>query len=668
MSGPRYIFHLGDVPEGVTLESVYGVPGVWPLHRDNSSIIVPLNAGWLIEGELRRLGVPYRLDAASAPNPLPTLPRLPGIRDSVYALLANHQRDAICWSIPRDGALFWHPCGSGKSLTCLCRAAAHHGMAVVVTRAVGRGHWAEEIARYTTEKSLIVTHPLEARADLTAPFPGRTLLYVALGDDRAGIACWRTAAAVWRDAGGVADVRILDSVRKFKRGIWRVRWQVGRMAYLGRGKGGYTFTPATIVEEDAPKYIILTWETLAANVSWLKGLAPETVVYDECHRAKQHKRYVSVPRTVKTVDADGVERVEPVLDETTGDLKMDFVERTNTSMAAKNLSKVCKVRIGATATPIRDRMRDFWAQLDLLFPFQYGSFKSFAIRHCNGHSTTYAKLDSSGSSNTEELRARLSFDVHYVPKSVSHANLPPKRREFTFVDPEDFRELGTAERAELTAEYKAAGPRGPGALAEVCLAEAAAQKRDVVIDMVADALDSGQKVLVFTSRRREVAAIAGALRKRAKKLPRGTEIWATHGADSGEEREAIRKEYMAHPGPCALIATGDSCGEVANLQSTDLHLIVQLPWNSSQIEQWEGRSWRLGSDRSVIYRYVIAKDTQDVKVAAVLLDKIPHVESIGKEHAVDVSTLRESLEREGKSLDELNATLVSKITEGVVCD
>nr|MCH9834211.1 SWF/SNF helicase family protein [bacterium] len=138
---------------------------------------------------------------------------------------------------------------------------------------------------------------------------------------------------------------------------------------------------------------------------------------------------------------------------------------------------------------------------------------------------------------------------------------------------------------------------------------------------------SKQKVVIFTGRKRDVDTLGEEMRKKLK----GTQVWASHGGSTPTQRQQIVDDYMAHPGPCVLVGTGDAFGEAINLHDTDAALFVMLPWTPGQVRQWEGRFCRLGQKRPVVIYYVVAENTVDEHVADKLISKLPGVEKIAQD-------------------------------------
>lgn len=374
------------------------------------------------------------------------------------------------------------------------------------------------------------------------------------------------------------------------------------------------------IPEDT-RFVVIGWEGLPFHIDALERAKPVSVVFDESHKGKSNKRWIAEPKR----DDEG----NAVLRED-GGIVVQFKARNNTANAAHRLSICAKRRLATTASPIKDRLRDLWAQLDLVEPRAWGVFKPWAVRYCGARENEWGGLETGGRGPAEvleELSLRLSFIVHSVPYSVTHADLPAKRRLVTY--------LG-AESLTKGHDYKAVkggwGLNGVEAQAFAKLRSAADMKRSAAVQMVVEAAakdpetDTGGKVVVFTALRKDCEKFHAALESAAK--GKGIKTWYAHGDHSPTERDRIREEYMAHPGPCVLVGTGDAWGESVNLQDTDVAFIVMLPWTPGQICQWEGRFARRGQKRPVLIHYLIAEGTYDEIVASMLIDKLPSIERV----------------------------------------
>ena len=392
-------------------------------------------------------------------------------------------------------------------------------------------------------------------------------------------------------------------------------------------------TPGDLVGSiplDRPVVLVTGYDTLPGWIDALVKLRPHSVVFDEIHKVKSHRRWQA---------------------EVGNGARVSFSLKENQAAACYRLSRIAKRRLGLTATPVTDRVRDLWAQLDLVHPGEWGTYWDWARRYAGATENTFGGMDDRGKSNLAELKRRLSYVSHRVPYSLANRDLPPKRRLVTYV------KVCDQNRAEggISKELKKAAKFGPTAILEARLMEAASRKRKVVLAHARDALEGGLKVVIFTGRRvdcERLRAEAGDWRDLS-----GLFLFSGHGGDSPEAREKIRRDYMAALGPALLVGTGDAWGEGLDLQDTDLAIFAMLPYTPGQVIQWEGRFARLGQKRPVLIRYVIAEGTVDEHVAQILLGKLPAVEK-----AIDSDEIA-GLGREliGASEEELVASLVDKI-------
>jgi superfamily II DNA or RNA helicase len=392
------------------------------------------------------------------------------------------------------------------------------------------------------------------------------------------------------------------------------------------------------IDLSAPVILVTGYDTLPAWISILEKLKPTSLVLDEIHHVKSHKRWNA---EVKLGGVEGAE-VEPV--EVVGaepaviDLSVPIAEpavsfslKENIAAAVYRLSRASRRRLATTATPISDRVRDLWAQLDLIHPWEWGAYWAWAKRYAAAAENPFGGMEDKGKSNLGELKRRLSYVSHKVPYSLANRSLPPKRRLVTYL------KVSEQVRPEpIAAEIKAALKNGPTAILEMRLMEAASRKRKIVLAHARDALEARLKVIIFTGRRKDCDRLAEDAaawihlggRGIAPSALAGLRIWKGTGADSAEARDQMREEYMAAAGPALLIGTGDAWGEGLNLQDTDLLIQAMLPYTPRQIIQREGRVARLGQKRPVLIRYLICEGTVDEHVASILLKKLPAVEQV----------------------------------------
>ena len=526
------------------------------------------------------------------------------IRDWVLdGFLTDYQKDAITFGWNLEGVHFWHTTGSGKTLSGIVTALSTEGPVVVVTRAASRIQYAREIERFLNVRAYVVRPESQLQSQITVQ--GETWNQFRSRHKGQGLST-KKMGKLWKEHQDKLGIDPPKTIKDYLREI------------------------------EHRAFVVVGWEALTANLDLLTRLSPGAVIYDESHRGKGNKRYEVVH--LPDLPDDEEEAIERLREETrdarskkgfikdTDDGRKMFVPVMNTAAAAATLARASGKRICTTATPVSDRVRDLWAQLDLSEPNAWGNATAFFDRYCDRKPGTYGGFDTTGSSNLEELNERIKGIAHILTSEQTHAELPPKRRQSVYIAPEDQCRSSAGFAKEIREARRRSGAMG---VIEAKLAESASRKRKAVLDMITDHVNSKHKVVVFTGRKRDCDLLGDDVRKKLKKT--NATIWVAHGEQSTTRRQEIIDEYMAHPGPCVLVGTGHAFGESLNIHDTDAAFFVMLPYTPGQLRQWEGRFSRLGMKRPVVIYYVIAEGTVDEHIASILIDKLPAVEKIAKD-------------------------------------
>lgn len=334
--------------------------------------------------------------------------------------------------------------------------------------------------------------------------------------------------------------------------------------------------------------------------------AVTSLVIDEIHRLKSWRRW----QASMNVDEEPAEPKGKFARDT----NVTFSLKDNIAAAAYLLSRAAVRHLGLTATPVPDRPRDLWSPYDLTNPGEFGKFYDFATRHCGAHPGTFGGIETSGATHTAELAQRLDWIRHVTPLSVVQAGLPELREDIVWLSASEL----DAPLGGWARELKRAAAAGGESVLEAQLAMTASRKRRWVVEQVTQALEAGQKVLVFTGRRRDVEAIFEGVQKSGAP---GVLGWA-HGELGPVELQAAVDRYMQADGAAFLVATYDSLGDGQDLQDTDLELVVQIPWSPVVITQTRGRVNRPGQRRPVLVRYVCGVGTLDERAISILAPKL----------------------------------------------
>lgn len=626
-------------PGGLTppqAEALREIPGVKVKDRRVLSIVSPYNVAWLVEDTLNAWGVGY---GSRGPADL-VLPRpwegeesiselqerildAPGLRDWTVTgegglgwSTLDFQYEAMWFLLEHGGGLLKEAPGSGKTWQSVAFAALdeEEGPTLIVTKKDVMTQFGRALTQFTVSEALELRPPSQAPTRKTGESE-----WVENEDEEGG--------------GSWVELReAIDALEQME-------------VYFARCR-----------EQGVRPYVITSWGALRIHVDTLLAVPWRTVIFDEIHLGRAPRRLSWVKRR----------------DDSWNSTYLD-----NQSAAAWRLAMVTPRRLGMSATPVFDRRSDLYGVITLVQPRGWGkpNGSSFMKRYCGAGPGEFGGLDTSGVSNTEELQARMSFCFHNVPKSVSHAQLPPVHVITRFVGPmEQDRVTGFVSEMKRLARQAARGSESATSkLQELARQEAAARKRTATISAVAEYVAgsgaSGEgkgKVIVFTGRHRD----CWDLTERLKKKLGGVDVWPgiergaekdksgkwTYTLASKQRRQDIQDAYMDHPGPCVIVATGYAWGTGLDLQDTDALIINMLPWSPGDFDQWRGRIERLGMTRACVVLIMIAAGTSDERGVVIFSDKAPDIIDLMDQESLagvrdsilgldDIEALLDSIER-----------------------
>lgn len=133
-----------------------------------------------------------------------------------------------------------------------------------------------------------------------------------------------------------------------------------------------------------------------------------------------------------------------------------------------------------------------------------------------------------------------------------------------------------------------------------------------------DAEGQRRKLIIFTEHRDTLED----LQQRIVQLLGDAESVITlHGGLSRVQRHTQQEAFRNDPTVRILIAT-DAAGEGVNLQSANLMVNYDLPWNPNRLEQRFGRIHRIGQTEVCHLWHMVASDTREGRVFDMLFDKL----------------------------------------------
>ena len=383
-----------------------------------------------------------------------------------------------------------------------------------------------------------------------------------------------------------------------------------------------------VIEGSAPivptaEWVIVNYDILGRHTDTLLRVPWAALVFDEAHYLKNHTSARSKLARQLTASAAA----------------------TTPGLAVQLL----------TGTPLTSRPRDLFVLLQLAAHPLGRSFLAFARRYCAAEKGEYG-WKTGGASNIEELTVQLHGVMLRRSKDDVLA-LPPKLRTWLPVEVP----AGTGSRAiKKVFELLAGKDSRPAQARDVelrrrgkllaFLVEArqalAVAKTGATLDLVRGAVDQGEKVIVFS-------CFDDPVRKFAKEL--GPAAVVVTGKTPAAMRQELVDRFQNDPDVRVFVANIIAGGIGVNLTAATQVVFNDLDWVPTNHWQAEDRAYRIGQTRTVNVTYVVARDTIDDFVQAVLETKAALVAAIVEGEAIAAGG--------GDVLDELQRVLHS-ITAG----
>jgi len=130
--------------------------------------------------------------------------------------------------------------------------------------------------------------------------------------------------------------------------------------------------------------------------------------------------------------------------------------------------------------------------------------------------------------------------------------------------------------------------------------------------------ETPRKLIVFSEHKDTLHYVANLV---ANELGRPEAVVTIHGGIKRHDRREIQDRFRVDPTVRVLVAT-DAAGEGVNLQSANLMVNYDLPWNPNRLEQRFGRIHRIGQKLPCHLWNLVAHETREGKVFERLFEKI----------------------------------------------
>ena len=389
------------------------------------------------------------------------------------------------------------------------------------------------------------------------------------------------------------------------------KWLPGEDIQLINGKSANVVPGQT--------FYVLSYELAPIYQYALKQLKAKVVVLDECIKIANRK----AARTVATI------------------------------AVAKRIPH--RTAISGSAS-LRNRPKEIFTTLNLLRPQMFGNWFNFAKQYCNAQKTTWG-WDFSGSSNEDELRALLRPIMIRRTKQEVLPDLPEKRKEPIYLDVADtLTSAYTQKEREFTNAVKSAMgnrkrkmdykdylfqfPSSTVSYAEFVMGEEITsnlQTRNLfngmrqliglakaaqVFDIAVDFLNAGEKLVIFAHHKKVLDLIEGDFQKGG---------YNTLRIDGRSTDKAITRavDYFQEDANYPICLESSLAGGLGlTLTASSNAIVVERQWSPEDERQAEDRLHRIGQKGGVVIWYLVAQNTIDDQLDAIVerkrlgLDKI----------------------------------------------
>ena len=332
-------------------------------------------------------------------------------------------------------------------------------------------------------------------------------------------------------------------------------------------------------------WVVVNYDLLKRDIDALLEHPFTGIVFDEGHYLKNHRAQRSRLARRLVVDRD----IDPVVHVLTG-------------------------------TPLTNRPRDLFPLLQLVGHALGHSFLAFAKRYCDGHKNDYGYWVTAGASNIAELSVQLQ-GIMLRRNKDEVLDLPEKQRTWieVDVDAEVRQRLNEAVGRFLSGERDGRGRRLGIAMFSGARRRLAVAKVPQTLDYVSGAVDQGEKVLVFS-------CFTHATRRFARAL--GEVAVTITGEVPTARRQAIVDRFQNDDSIRVLIGQIHAAGVGINLTAARQVVFNDLDWVPANHWQAEDRTHRIGQTGTVNVTYMVARDTLEEFIRAILETKARIVDDV----------------------------------------
>ncbi len=295
------------------------------------------------------------------------------------------------------------------------------------------------------------------------------------------------------------------------------------------------------------------------------------------------------------------------------------------SKATKTLAQLVRHVVLLSGTPLTNRPTELWQLLNILRPDLFPSFWTFAHRYTKARMTPWG-WDFSKPANLDELHRVLinkRLMIRRLKKDVL-SQLPPKTRSVVPLEIEDRRQYQTAvhDFVRWLRTKKRSRKASASMLVKIGYLRRLAGELKVkpVMSWVDDFLEGGDgKLVLFAIHKPVVAAFAGRYKGQCV---------VVDGSVVGRDRMRAVDAFQHDKRIRVFIGNIKAAGVGITLTAASTVAFAELEWTPGAMVQAEDRCHRIGTMNHVQAFWLVAKNTIEEKIAALIEEKFKTLNAV----------------------------------------
>jgi len=314
-------------------------------------------------------------------------------------------------------------------------------------------------------------------------------------------------------------------------------------------------------------------------------------------------------------------------------------QKAKRTEATIEIAKDIPNRILLTGTPVLNRPRELFTQLNIIDPISYPKFTTFAFRYCGAENTDYG-WDFNGVSHAEELNDRLKTTMVRRTKAQVLQELPDKRRQTIVVllsNEEEYFKAHNDFTKWLRINKGITTDAEHLVRIEMLKQLSAKGKMEAIIENITNFLESGKKLVVFAHHKFVIDQLMSEFKDIAVSLT---------GSTSMDDRQKAVDDFQHNSDVKLFIGNLQAAGIGITLTAASDVMFIEFPWTPSQLYQAEDRLHRIGQKNAVNVMYMTGENTIDIEIAELIQKKAKVIDAVidGKE-STDLNIMKNLIEK-----------------------